>query len=136
DAAGGAGFGQQPADAAGEGVDLGGGVAFAGPALAEDGVGGGVGGAPECPPVGEQVPHGRVDDLVGGALGGEDDDDPGGAAPGDQVAGERGELFSFLFAADGGGEVGVFVDEDEIDAFAGLAGDLPGASGEEFVVAG
>ena len=35
-----AGLGQQPADAAGEGVDVGGGVAFGGPALAEHDVGG------------------------------------------------------------------------------------------------
>ncbi len=43
-------------------------------------VGAGVGGAPEGPPVAEQVTHGRVDDLVGGPLSGQDEDDPGGAA--------------------------------------------------------
>src|SRR5215470_352204 len=65
-AAGDAGFGQQPADAPGEGIDLGGGVALVGPALAEYGVAAAIGGAPECPPVGEQVPQARVDYLVGG----------------------------------------------------------------------
>ena len=107
DAAGNAGLGQQPADAAGHRVDVGGGVTVVGPALAEYDVGGGVGGAAEGPPVAEQVPHGRVDDLVGGPLGGQDEDDPGGPAAGYQVAGERGELLAFLLGADGGGEVGV-----------------------------
>ena len=109
-------------DAAGEGVDGGGGVALAGPAVAEDGVGGGVGGAAEGPPVAEQVAQGRVDDLVGGPLGGQDDDDPGGAAAGDEVAGERGELGLLVLVADGGGEVGVLVDDDEVDRLPGLAG--------------
>ena len=71
---------------------LGGGVAVVGPALAEHHVGAGVGGAAERPPVAEQVPHGRVDDLMGGPLGGQDDDHACRAAAGYQVAGEGGEL--------------------------------------------
>src|SRR5712691_2434489 len=74
DAAGDAGLGQQPADPACHRVDVGGGVAVVGPALAEHDIGGGVGGAAEGPPVAEQVPHGRVDDLVRRPLGGQDDD--------------------------------------------------------------
>ena len=124
DPAGGAGFGQEPGDAAGEGVDAGGGVAFPGPAVPQDGVGAGVGGAAEGPPVAEQVPEAGVDDLVGGPLGGQDDDDPGGAAACDQVAGQRGEFGLLGFGADGGGEVGVFVDDDEVDRLPGVGGDL------------
>jgi hypothetical protein len=130
------GFGEQPADATGEGVDFRSGITFPRPAVPQHRVGAGVSGAAEGEPVGEQIPHGRVDDLVGGALGGEDDDDPGGAATGDQVAGEGGELLSLGLGADGGGEVGVLVDEDEVDALPGLAGDLAGAVGQERVVAG
>lgn len=47
--------------------------------MAERGVAGGIGGAAEGEPVGEQVAQVWVDDLVGGALGGEDDDDACGA---------------------------------------------------------
>ena len=57
DPAGDAVFGAQPGHAAGLGVDLGGGVALVGPAVPEDGVGAGFGGAAEGPPVAEQVPQ-------------------------------------------------------------------------------
>src|SRR5690349_15176951 len=134
DPAGDAGLGQQPADPACEGVDVGGGVAFGGPALAEHDVGGGVGGAAERPPVGEQVPHGRVYDLVGGPLGGQGEDDACGAAAGYQVAGQAGEGFPLGLGADGGGEVGVLVDRDEVDVLAGVAGDLAAAGGQELAV--
>ena len=109
-------------DAPGERVDLGGGVALVGPAVAQHRVGAGVGGAAERPPVAEQVPHGRVDDLMGGPLGSQDDDHPGGAAAGDQVAGERGELRLLLAVPDRGGEVGVLVDDDQVDGFPGVGG--------------
>ena len=68
---------------------------------------------------------------MGGPLGGQDDDDPGRAAPGDQVAGQRGEVLAVLLGADGGGEVGVLVDDDEVDVLAVLAGDLAAAGGEQ-----
>ena len=62
---------------------------------------------------------------------------PGGAAAGYQVAGERGEGFSRCgLGADGGGEVGVLVDDDQVDALAGLAGDLPPPGGGQVVIAG
>ena len=118
-------------DPAGERVDVGGGVAFGCPALAEHDVGGGVGGAAERPPVGEQVPHGRVDDLMGGPLGGQDDDDPGGAAAGYQVAGQAREVLPLLLGADGGGEVGVLIDRDEVDVLARVGGDLAAAGGQQ-----
>ena len=38
--------------------------------------------------------------------------------------------------ADGGGEVGVLVDDDEVDVLAGLAGDLAAPGGGQLVVAG
>jgi hypothetical protein len=57
DAAGDAVFGAEPADAAGLRVDLFGGVALVGPAVAEDGVRGRLGGAAEGPPVAEQIPQ-------------------------------------------------------------------------------
>ena len=91
---------------------------------------------PEGPPVGEQVPHGRVDDLVGGPLGGQDDDHACRAAAGHQVTGQRGEVLALLLAADGGGEVGVFVDDDQVDALAVRAGDLPAALGGQRVIPG
>ena len=69
-----------------------------------------------------------------GPLGGQDEDHPGGAAAGDQVAGERGELLPFGLGADGGGEVGVLVDDDEVDVLPGVAGDLAAAGGEQVVV--
>ena len=47
---------------------------------------------------------------------------PGGAAPGYQVAGQRGELLPLGFGADGGGEVGVLVDDDQVDVLAGRRG--------------
>src|SRR4029077_12494109 len=129
-----AGLGQQPADPACEGVDVGGGVAFGGPALAEHDVGGGVGGAPERPPVGEQVPHRGVDDLVGGPLGGQHDDDACRAAAGYQVTGQARELLALGLGADGGGEVGVLVDRDQVDGLAVVAGDLAAAGGEQLAV--
>ena len=55
---------------------------------------------------------------MGGPLGGQDQDDPGGAAAGDEVAGQGGEVFPVGFLADGGGVVGVLVDDDEVDVFA------------------
>src|SRR6266542_6955986 len=119
-----AGLGQQPADAAGERVDVGGGVAFVGPAVAEHHIRAGICGAAECPPVAEQVPHGRVDDLVGGPLGGQDDDDACGAASGDQVAAQGGEFGLLFLVADGGGEVGVLVDHHQVDRLPRVAGDL------------
>ena len=70
-----------------------------------------------------------------GPLGGQDEDDPGGAAPGDQVAGQRGEFFPVVFLADGGGVVGVFVDDDEVDVLAVVAGDLAAAGGQQLLVA-
>ena len=95
-----------------------------------------MGGAAECHPVAEQVPHGRVDDLVGGPLGGQHEDHAGGAAAGDQVAGEGGEVLPVFLAADGGGVVGVLVDDDQVDVFAVPAGDLAAAGGQQAVVAG
>ncbi len=47
---------------------------------------------------------------MGGPLGGQDEDHPGGPATGYEVAGERGELVPLVLGADGGGEVGVLVD--------------------------
>src|SRR6266487_6398740 len=80
--------------------------------------------------------HGRVDDLVGGPLGGQDDDDACGAASGDQVAAQGGEFGLLFLVADGGGEVGVLIDHHQVDRLAGVAGDLAAASGEQPVVAG
>ena len=117
------------------GVDGGGGVVLGGPALAKHHIGGGVGGAAEREPVGEQVPHGRVDDLVRGPLGGQDEDHPGSPAAGDQVAGQGGELFAFGFLADGGGVVGVLVDDHQVDVLAVVAGDLAPAGGQQPCVA-
>ena len=73
---------------------------------------------------------------MGGPLGGQDDDHACRPAPGYQVAGEGGEVFAVFLDADGGGEVGVLVDDDQVDALAGLAGDLPPPGGEQIVVAG
>src|SRR5262249_18383200 len=78
----------------------------------------------------------RVDDLMGRALGGQDNDDPGGAAAGDQVTGQRGELLLLFEFADGGGEVGVFVDQHQVDRLTAVLGDLPPSGGEQRVVAG
>src|SRR5262249_13174209 len=69
-------------------------------------------------------PQAGVDDLVGWPLGGEDDDDACRAPACDQVADEGGEVFAFGFLADGGGEVGVLVDDDEVDRLAAGGGDL------------
>src|SRR5271165_2920642 len=134
DPPGDAGLGQQPADAPGQGVDAGGGVALACPAVPEDHIGAGIGGAPERPPVAEQVPHGRVDDLIRGPLGGQDEDHPGGAAAGDQVAGEQPEGLPVGLAADGGGVVGVLVDHDQVDMLTAVAGDLAAAGGQQVLV--
>ena len=41
-----------------------------------------------------------------------------------------------LLGADGGGEVGVLVDDDQVDALAGLAGDLAPPGGGQVVIAG
>ena len=49
---------------------------------------------------------------MGRALGGQRDGHRGGAAPGDQVAGQGGELALLRFGADGGTEVGVLVDDE------------------------
>ena len=46
------------------------------------------------------------------------------------------ELLPFLLGADGGGEVGVLVDDDEVDALAGLAGDLAAPGGGQVVIPG
>ena len=48
----------------------------------------------------------------------------------------RGEVLAFLLGADGGGEVGVLVDDDQVDGLAGVAGDLAAPGGEQVVVAG
>jgi hypothetical protein len=72
---------------------------------------------------------------VGGPLGGQDDDDPGRAAPRDQVAGQGGELRPLGLGADGGGEVGVLVDDDEVDVLAAVAGDLARPAARSVVVA-
>ena len=61
---------------------------------------------------------------------------PGSPASGYQVAGERGELLPLLLGADGGGEVGVLVDDDEVDALAAVAGDLAPPGREQGVVPG
>ena len=47
----------------------------------------------------------------------------------------RGELLPVVFLADGGGVVGVFVDDDEVDVLAVLAGDLAAAGGQQPLVA-
>src|SRR5204862_5374600 len=76
------------------------------------------------------------DDLVRWPLGSQDDDDACGAAAGYQVPGQRGELLAFLLGADGGGEVGVLVDDDEVDTLAVGAGDLAPPGREQGVIAG
>ena len=68
------------------------------------------------------------------SLCGKDDDDPGGAAPRDQVTGQCREFCLLFPVADGGGEVGVFVDDDQVDGFARLAGYLAAAFGQQRVV--
>src|SRR5215472_13016431 len=124
DPAGDAVFGAQPADAAGLGVDLGGRVAHAGPAVAEDGVGAGFGGAAERPPVAEQVAQAGGDDVGRWPLGGLDGDDARGAASGDDVAVGGVELLLLGGGADGGGVVGDLVDGHEADRPAEIRGDL------------
>jgi len=42
----------------------------------------------------------------------------------------------FFEFADGGGEVGVFVDQHQVDRLTTILGDLPAAGGEQGVVAG
>ena len=68
---------------------------------------------------------------MGGPLGGQDDDHPRRAAAGYQVAGEGGELLPVGLGADGGGEVGVLVDDDQVDMLAGVPDDLPAAGGQQ-----
>ena len=48
----------------------------------------------------------------------------------------RGELLAVLLGADGGGEVGVLIDDDEVDVLAVVAGDLAAAGREQGVIAG
>jgi hypothetical protein len=55
-------------------------------------------------------------------------------AAGYRVAAEVGELGPLGLAADGGGEVGILVDDDEVGGFAGLAGDLAAAGVEQHLV--
>ena len=45
-----------------------------------------------------------------------------------------GELLAFLLAADGGGEVGVLVDDDQVDVLTRVGGDLAAAGGEQVLV--
>src|SRR5262249_49448912 len=115
DPAGDAVLGAQPADTAGLGVDLGGRVAHAGPAVAEDGVAAGFGGAAEGPPVAEQVGQAGGDDVGRGPLGGLDGDDARGAAAGDDVAVGGVEFLLLGGGAHGGGVVGDLVDGHEVD---------------------
>ena len=41
-----------------------------------------------------------------------------------------------MLAADGGGEVGVLVDDDQVDVLPGITGDLAAAGGQQVVIAG
>src|SRR5207248_4029990 len=85
-------LGPQPAHAPCLRVDLGGRVPLVGPAVAEDRVRAGLGGAAERPPVAEQIPQAGGDDVRAGPLGGLDRNDPGSAASGDDVPVQRVEL--------------------------------------------
>src|SRR5262249_1372776 len=122
--AGDAVFGAQPADAAGLGVDLGGRVAHAGPAVAQDGVRGRLGGAAEGPPVAEQVPQAGGDDVGRGPLGGLDGDDARGAAAGDDVPVGGVEFLLLGGGAHGGGVVGDLVDGHQVHRPPQIRGDL------------
>src|SRR5690606_30167185 len=113
DAAGDAVFGGEPDDALVGGVNGGGRVAFGGPSVPEDDVGGDVGGAPAGQAPGEDLPQARGDDVGGGALGGADDDDADRPAPGHDVAQQGGEGFPLGLVADAGGEVGDLVDRQD-----------------------
>src|SRR5690348_1010672 len=117
-------LGAQPADAAGLRVDLGGRVALVGPAMTEDGVAAGFGGAAEGPPVAEQVAQAGGDDVGRWPLGRLHGDNARCPAAGDDVAVAGVELLLLGAGADGGRVVGDLVDRDQVDRPAQLRGDL------------
>src|SRR5262249_35237761 len=124
DPAGDAVFGPEPADAAGLRVDLGRGVALVGPAVTEDGVTAGFGGAAEGPPVAEQVAQAGGDYVSRWPLSRLDRDDPWCPAARGDVAVAGVELLLLDAGADGGRVVGDLVDGHQVDRPAQLRGDL------------
>src|SRR5262249_32826975 len=118
-------LGDQVAGALVGGVQAVGGVATLRPAVAEHDVRGGVGGAAAGEAPREQVPQAGGEDVRRRALGGGHHRDTDRAAPGGQVAQQRGELLLSLLVPDGGGEVGDLVDHDQDHGEVVVAGDLP-----------
>ena len=112
-----------------DGADVGGGESGAGPAVAEDDVGGAGGGAAERGAVAEQVAQALGDDVHRGPLGGGDDGHGGGAAAGYQVAEQGEELALFLLGAEHGGEDGDLVEDRGDDGQAVGGFDLAAAVG-------
>ena len=107
-------FGQQVAHAPRRRVEGRGRVALLGPALAEDGVGGLGRGAAQRHAKAEEVADEGRDDVVGGLLGGGDDDHPGRPAPRDQVAQRLGELVALVLGPAAHVE-GELVDGDDVE---------------------
>ena len=71
---------------------------------------------------------------MGWPLGGQHDDHACRAAAGYQVPGQARELLALLLGADGGGEVGVLIDRDQVDGLAVVAGDLAAAGSQQLLV--
>ena len=127
-------FGQQPAHAPDRRVEGRGRVALLGPALAEDRVGGLGRRAAQRHAEDEEVPHEGRDDVVGGLLGGGDDDHPGRPAPRDQVAQRLGELGPLVLGPAAHVE-GELVDGDDVEPEVAVPLDLAQARGEQDRVA-
>src|SRR6185437_10903516 len=131
DPLGDAAFGDQQRFAGVDRADVGGGESGAGPAVAEDDVGGAGGGAAARGAVAEQVPQALGNDVDRGPLGGGDDGHGGGAAAGHQVAEQGHELALFLLRAEHGGEDGDLIEDRGDDGQAVGGFDLAAAVGAE-----
>src|SRR6266496_2449769 len=118
-----AAFGDQQRFAGVDRADVGGGESGAGPAVAQDDVGGAGGGAAAGGAVAEQVAQALGDDVDGGPLGGGDDGHGDVAAAGDQIAEQGDEQPLFLLGAEHGGEHGDLIEDggDDVQAVAGFA---------------
>src|SRR6185437_9011842 len=131
DPLGDAAFGDEQGFAGVDGADVGGGEPGAGPAVAQDDVGGAGGGAAAGGAVAEQVAQALGDDVDRWPLGGGDDGHGGGAAAGYQVAEQGEELALFLLGAEHGGEDGDLVEDGGDDGQAVGGFDLAAAVGAE-----
>src|SRR6266567_4714627 len=126
-----AAFGDQQRFAGVDRADVGGREPGAGPAVAQDDVGGAGGGAAAGGAVAEQVAQALGDDVDRGPLGGGDDGHGGGAAARHEIAEQGDKQALLLFGAEHGGVRGDLIEDggDDVQAVAGL--DLAAAAGQQ-----